>query len=244
MAGNTWTDRLTTTRGGAIALGVAAAILAAILLTVYITMYRDSVSSNTTPTPVLVAKRLIARGTPGSVIGVKQLYENTTVAKDSVEAGAINDPALLNGRVAAVDIFPGQQLTDADFVVGGAATGVAATLGRSLRAVSIEMDPLRGSLANLQTGDHVDIYQQLQSGTGTIVKLFRANVPVLQAPGGVTEGGSNIVILEVATRDVSDVLYAAQHTQLSFALRPTQGAGPTVPRTASQATMLQYNRTH
>ena len=244
MAGNTWTERLTTTRGGAIALGVIAALLAAILLTVYITMYRDSVSSNTSPTPVLVAKRLIARGTPGSVIGVKQLYESTTVTKDGLKAGAIADPALLNGRVAAVDIFPGQQLTDADFVVGGAASGVTATLGTSTRAVSISVDPLRGSLANLQTGDHVDIYQQLASGGGSIVKLFRANVPVLQAPGGAVEGGTNVVILQVPTRDVADLIFAAEHTQLQFALRPTNSAGPTVPRTANQQTMLQYNRTH
>jgi pilus assembly protein CpaB len=238
------TERLTTTRGGAIALGVVAALLAAILLTVYITMYRDSVNSNSAPTPVLVAKRLIARGTPGSVIGAKQLYENTTVAQESVKAGAITDPALLNGRVAAVDIFPGQQLTDADFVVGGAASGVAATLGPSQRAVSISMDPLLGSLATLQTGDHVDIYQKLAGGNGTIVKLFRANVPVLQAPGAGTEGSTNIVILQVPTRDVADLMYASQHTQLQFALRPTTRPGPTVPRTADQSTMLQYSRTH
>ena len=75
------TGRLTSTRRGAILLGIGAALLAAVLLAAYITWYRSSVESGTAPTQVLVANRLIARGTPGSVIAAKQLYETTTVSE-------------------------------------------------------------------------------------------------------------------------------------------------------------------
>ena len=155
------TGRLTSTRRGAVLLGVGAAVLAAIILAAYISWYRSSVESGTAPTAVLTANRLIARGTPGSVIAAKQLYETTTVSEDTVKSGAIADPALLAGSVAATDIYPGQQLTTADFTTGATAVGVTATLAGNQRAVSISIDSLAGSLPNLQTGDHIDIYQQL-----------------------------------------------------------------------------------
>ena len=255
MAGQSLTERLTGTREGAIALGIGAALLAAILLAIYLVGYRDSVSANTTPTPVLVAKQLIARGTPGAVIGAKQLYESTTVPADSVESGAISDPAVLNGRVTAVDVYPGQQLTDADFTAGGSATGVTAVLVGNQRAVSISIDSLAGSLQSLQTGDHVDIYQELAGANGTIVKLFRQNVEVLQAPGGATTttnpdgtttttaNPAGVVVLEIPARDSADLIFASQHTKLSFALRPANGGTPTPPRTADRESMLRYSAT-
>jgi Flp pilus assembly protein CpaB len=234
------TGRLTSTRRGAILLGVGAALLAAIILAAYISWYRSSVESSAAPTTVLTANRLIARGTPGSVIAAKQLYDTSTVSEDAVKAGALADPALLSGSVAATDIYPGQQLTTADFTTGATAVGVTATLTGNQRAVSITIDAVAGSLANLQTGDRIDIYQQLGSPEGQVIKLFRSNVPVLQAPG--SSGG--VVILQVPALDTADLLYAASHTQLMFALRPANGAFPTPPTVATQADMLRYSRTH
>jgi Flp pilus assembly protein CpaB len=235
------TGRLTSTRRGAIILGVGAAALAAILLTAYITWYRSSVESGTGDTTVLTANRLIARGTPGSVIAAKQLYEATTVSEDNAKPGAITDPAVLSGSVAAADIYPGQQFTSADFTTGSTAVGVTAALAGNQRAVSISIDALAGSLANLQTGDHVDIYQKLAGSDGQLIKLFRADVPVLQAPGA---AGTGVVILQVPALDVADLLYASQNTQLQFSLRPAAGGSPTPPTVATQADMLRYSRTH
>jgi hypothetical protein len=65
--------------------------------------------------PVLVAKKLIRKGTAGSVIAKKRMYLRMTVPCGEREDGAISDPARLNGRVARWNIFPGQQLTRADF---------------------------------------------------------------------------------------------------------------------------------
>ena len=50
MLGNV-TERLSTSRGGAVALGIAAAVLAGILLLVYLDRYRDSVRAETANTP-------------------------------------------------------------------------------------------------------------------------------------------------------------------------------------------------
>jgi pilus assembly protein CpaB len=241
---NSLTGRLATSRGGAVVLGVLAAVIAAILLTVYITHYRSSVKSDAAPIGVLTAKRLIPAGTPGSEIGAKQLYTLTSVAKSNVQAGALTDPGALNGQITSRDVFPGQQLTAADFAASDSpTTGLLSTqIKANQRAVLIQIDALNGDLANLRPGDHVDIYQQITgSSTGTIIKLFRANVPVLQvAPNG-TEGQ---IVLGVPTRDAADLLYASKHTELSFVLRPASGSSPTPATTANNQTMLQYSRTH
>jgi hypothetical protein len=89
----------------AIALGVA-------LLVIEVT--RDHVSGDT-PTQVLVAKRLIPKGTPGSLISSHKLYARTTLPRSEVSLEFISDRQYLVGRAASSDILPGQQLTALDF---------------------------------------------------------------------------------------------------------------------------------
>lgn len=67
------------------------------------------------PVPVLVAKRLIPKGTTWSTIVERRMYAPVTLPCAERKPGAVADPADLAGAVTGVDIFPGQQLTDADF---------------------------------------------------------------------------------------------------------------------------------
>src|SRR5690242_13218875 len=112
-------SKLLTTRRGTIILGVCAAVLAAIALLVYLNQYRNSVNSKNQPISVLVAKSLIQKGTPGDIVGTTSLYQVTSIPKNQVKTGALVDPASLTGKVALVDVFPGQQLTADEFGVGG-----------------------------------------------------------------------------------------------------------------------------
>ena len=114
MSNTSLTTKVSQSRGWTLILGIAAAVLAAILLVAYLVQYRSSVNDSTAPTPVLVAKNLIPKGTSGTVIAEKQLFQAATLSKDDLKVGAISDPAYLNGRVAVADIFPGQQITTAD----------------------------------------------------------------------------------------------------------------------------------
>src|ERR1044071_1096549 len=93
-------ERVSSSRGGAIAVGIIVAVIAAILLIVYITRYKSSVDSTAASVPVLVAKNLIPKGTPGSVVATKQLYQVTSVPEDKLQSGSISDPSALNGRTA------------------------------------------------------------------------------------------------------------------------------------------------
>src|SRR5215831_17521882 len=112
-------QRLFSTRGGTMVLAGLAAVLAAIAVFVYIHNYRNSVAKGGTPATVLVAKSLIPQGTPGDAVATRQLYQATTIRESQLQEGAISDVGSLKGQVAATDILPNQQLTDADFTSAG-----------------------------------------------------------------------------------------------------------------------------
>ena len=92
---NTLTGKVSgrmSSRGWAIALGIGAVVLAAVLLVVYLDRYRDRVSGENAPTPVLQANRLIPAGTPGSLVASQGMYTSTTLPQKEVIVGAIEDP--------------------------------------------------------------------------------------------------------------------------------------------------------
>jgi Flp pilus assembly protein CpaB len=217
-------------RGWAIALGIGAIVLAAILLVVYLDRYRSRVSGENAPTPVLVAQRLIPKGTPGTLVASQSMYASTTLPRKEVLVGSIADPSYLAGRAAAVDIFPGAQLTAADFSATDTQF-VKSQITGDERALSVSIDNVRGSLSQLQAGDTIDIYV----GVTGAVKLFRPAVKVLAVPG---PGGGNL-ILKVTSKDAADFAYAADNTQLWFVIRPVVGAKKTPDDTATAASVLR-----
>ena len=234
---NTFSSKVSgrmSSRGWAIALGIGAIALAAILLIVYLDRYRARVGGENAPTPVLVAKQLIPKGTPGSIVASQSMYAPTTLPRKDVEVGAIADPSYLSGRAASADIFPGQQFTSTDFAAADTAA-VDSQITGTQRALSISMDGVHGSLSQLQVGDSVDIY----SSVGGVVKLFKPNVKVLAVPSVPGPSGGGNLILEIQTAEAAKFAYAADNTQLWFVLRPVVGAKPTKPSTANAATVLR-----
>jgi Flp pilus assembly protein CpaB len=234
---NTFTTKVSgkvSSRGWAIALGLGAIVLATILLIVYLDRYRARVSGNNAPTPVLVAKRTIQAGTPGSIVASQLMYAPTTLPKKEVEEGAIADPQFLTGRAAAADIFPGQQLTAADFAASTSTT-VDSQITGTQRALSISIDAIHGSTAQLKAGDDVDIYiDYVRPGSSeSVITLFRPAVKILMVPG--SSGGN--LMLRVDTRDAADFAYAIDHTRMWFILRPAAGAKRTPKDTASLSTL-------
>jgi Flp pilus assembly protein CpaB len=241
---NTFTSKVSgrmSSRGWAIALGIGAIVLAAILLVVYLDRYRARVGGENAPTPVLVAKQLIPKGTPGTLVASQSMYTATTLPRKEVQVGAVADPTYLSGRAAAVDIFPGDQFTAVDFAASDTGA-VDSQITGVQRALSISIDNVHGSLSQLQAGDNVDIYIGLGGGGPTgqgMFKLFRPNVKVLAVPTTAGPSGSGNLVLRTDTRDAADFAYAAEHTQLYFVLRPIVGAKQTVKDTATAATVLR-----
>ena len=246
---NAFRGKLTTSRGGAIALGVAAAVLAGILLLVYLNRYRSSVDSASEPTPVLVAKNLIKAGTSGTLIAQNDLYQSANIPQEDVKVGAIADPAYLNERVAVVDIFPGQQITTADLSAGTTNAIPTKITGRE-RAFAIPVDAARGLVGVTAAGDHVDMYFGVNAAGGNLLTLLAPNVTILQVPGTQTTDTStqsNIMVFKAPAGLAQKIALASDNGTLWFLLRPLSGAKAPPPRTITindllaQANKLKKN---
>jgi len=212
-------------RGWAIALGIGAIVLAAVLLVVYLDRYRARVGGANAPVPVLVAKQVIQKGTPGELVASQSMYQPTTLPRKEIDVGAVSDPQFLAGRAAVADIFPGQQLTDADFAATSDSSVDSQIVGTQ-RGISIAIDNVHGSLSQVQTGDFVDVYAAAENK----VCLFRPNVKVLAIPSTTGQNGDGNMTLRIDTVDAAAWAFAADNTQLWFVLRPVAGAKPTAPK--------------
>jgi Flp pilus assembly protein CpaB len=227
-------NKLFRNRGGAVVVGAIVAVIAVILLVVYLRSYRSSVDSGKQAERVLVASKLIQRGTSGSLIGSQGLYLVTTVQKDQLKVNAITDPSALNDRVAATDIFPGQQLTQDDFTTE-APTSIPYQITGTERAIAIPVDATHGLIGQVAAGNYVDVYVGVNGAKqGTLVTLLRPDVYVLVAPGA----GSSSAVLRVPTQDVPRFAYAADNARIWLVLRPQVGASVTPPRTATLGSLL------
>lgn len=233
-------QKLMSTRGGTILVGLVAAALAAAVLIVYLVQYRNSVNHSSTPVAVLVAKSLIVKNTPGDQIGSQGLFQVTRIAQSQVKTGAITDPGALHGKVATVTIFPGQQLTASDF---SATSGnpLPLQLSKYDRAVSVSLDQASGLIGQVQTGDHVDVLAGFTvqptspSGQPTaagqaypVVATLLQNITVLSAPSGTSSGvGSSqnaVVTLEMTDQQAAKLDYAVNNGKIWLVLRSQVGA--------------------
>jgi Flp pilus assembly protein CpaB len=217
---NISSSKLFTTRQGTVLLGVIAAVIAAIALLVYLNHYRDSVKSGQ-GIQVLVAKRLIQKGTSGDVIGAAGLYTVATLPRSQAKAGAFVDPSSLTGQVAQTDIYPNDQLTASDF--GSASGSVQYQLRPDQRAVVVSLGSPQAVGGQITAGSHVDVWvttsgQSANGANRPVAHLLFQDMYVLNAA---SSGGN--VTLRANARQAGEVIYAAQNAQIWLVLRPTVG---------------------
>jgi Flp pilus assembly protein CpaB len=214
-------------RGGAIAVAILAAIIAGVLLFAFVQRYRNKQDASGATTAVFVASKLIPQGASADLVASEQLLERTTLRGSQVQSGAIADPSVLHGEVATTNIYPGQQITAADFTT---ASGITSELTSDMRAVSVPVDSAHGLIGFVHTGDHVEVLASYTGGAansrGTVTNLIQ-DVLVLNAPsssgGGVGNNNSDIV-LRVSNHDAASVAYAADNGKVWVVLRPPLGA--------------------
>jgi pilus assembly protein CpaB len=237
-------SRLFSTRGGTIAVGVFAALLALLVLLLYLSHYRSSIRNSSAPVPVLVAKHLIPQGTSGDVLGTGGGFEATEVAKDVVKAGAITDPALLKGKVAVTDVYPGQQLTLTDFSPTAVAT-LGSRLKGKQRAITLPVDTTRGMLGTVVAGDRVDVIANLSG----VEKAVLQNVYVLGVSGGGTASGlnsstgtSNAITLRTSPAGASRLAFASDNGDVWIILRPPTNGGQIAGNSTSLQKVLSGTR--
>jgi Flp pilus assembly protein CpaB len=230
--GNGW-QRWSSTRRGTLAIAALSTLIAAAILAVALDHYRKSVNSTAKQATVLVATRFIEQGTAGSAIGAGTYFRTAKVTEKQLSPGALANTATLHGRVAATDIYPGQQLAAADFVAGGL---FYSKLPKNLRAVSVPVDTSHGLIGNVQTGARVDAYVSFpkEFAKPAYLRLVAPNAFVLAAghasgAGGlgasISESKSNVV-LEVNVHQAAELAFSADNGKVWLVLRPAHGASP------------------
>jgi len=240
-------QRLIATRRGAVLLAALAAILAGILIVAYVARYRNSVNAEGAPVTVLVAKQAIAKGTAGTVIASTGLYSATTIRQSQLLNGAYSDASSLRDKVTTRDIYPGSQLTAADFAP--AASNLASSLTKHQRIVTIPFDSTHGLTADLQAGDHVDIYALFnlipvdRNGTPigggaahTALRMIMSNVYVANVSKG-SSGNANIDF-RVSDDQATELAFASDNGKLWLALRPSAGAKTAPPSIVTAETLM------
>ena len=238
-------QRLIATRRGSTVLGIAAAVLAGLILLVYLSQYRKSVKTVAEPVTVLVAKQLIQQGTVGDVVATNKWFQTSSIPQAQVQVGALTDPASLVGRIAAKDIYAGQQFTAADFV--SAEHQILTKLPANMRAIAVPVDAAHGIVSQLVPGDHVDVYAALSVDRGTggtvpVVKMLVGDALVLEVPkkqaGGVAVATTQSnIILRATAPDAAEFAFTADNGKLWIVLRPAN-AKATPPSLVTAASLV------
>ena len=186
------THRLVSTRAGTVTLALLAALAAGVAVLVYVNHYRASVGDSGTAASVLVAKQPIPKGMSVATAVAGGYFELQTLRKDQLTSGAVVDTAAIRNQVATRDVLPGEQITTGAF--GASASGLAARLTGTERAVAVTLDTPHGLAGQVQQGDHVDVLvgfsvQSLTAGTSQpVVKTLLQDVPVLT----IVKSGSSV----------------------------------------------------
>jgi Flp pilus assembly protein CpaB len=191
---------------------------------------------------------LIEKGTPGDLVGLKGLFQTSEVPKNQLADGAVTDPETLRNRLATTDIYPGHQLTTADFAAS--ASGALGTqIADSQRAISVPVDAAHGMMGRIRSGDRVDIYAGFNvspagvtSTNRPVMKVISQNIFVLDAPGqvGTGVGASNTVnvVLRTNYQEAIEIAWAADNGKLWLVLRPRTGAPVLRPGVVTAESLL------
>jgi Flp pilus assembly protein CpaB len=246
-------QRLISTRRGTVLIAAIAALLAGIMILIYVDRYRSTLESQGSPVTVLVARHTIHKGSAGDVIAAKGLYTATTIREGQLLDGAFSDPSSIRGRVAERDIYPGAQLTAADFAP--AEDALAATLTETQRVVSVPLGSAHGLIGSISEGDHVDVYASFnvipvaRDGTPlnggqsrAVLRRIMSDIQVLgvgaQKGDNVASTGSTNVQLKVTEQQAANLAFASDNGKLWLALRPSAGAKTSRPSIVTVETLL------
>jgi Flp pilus assembly protein CpaB len=220
------------TRSGSAAVAALTALLAGALLMVFLTRYRDSVNSSDKLTTVLVAQRLIEKGSSGDVIATQGLYQTSRLPKKQLNNGALSDPSAIRGKVATQDVLPGQQLTTTDFAPS--TDPIVKNLAGDQRAISLPLDSAHGMIGDVHSGDRVDVlagFNWQPNGSASSVpvsKVLLQNALVLKAPAnaqrtGIGNSTQNVVIQAPADM-TTQLAFSSDNGKVWIVKRPKVGA--------------------
>ena len=221
----------------------AALLLAAtgtVVLLAYVRGADARALAGTRTVEVLVVDQPVPEGTPGEELA--DLVRTERLPARAAVPGGVTDLAALAGRVATVDLQPGEQLLAARFAAPEDLTvpgTVAPPEGTS--EVSVLLEPQRAVGGRLAAGDEIGVYvsMTLENEAGKTVGATHATLhgalvtQVQGAPAPATDGttetassgsaaptGSLLVTMALPARDAELVVFGMEHGTVWLTLEP------------------------
>lgn len=222
------------------------AIVGAILMISYAQGADQRAVRNLEPVPVLVVKTAIPAGTPAESM-------SGSLAVEQLPATAVAGSALASldgsaGKVAAVDLIPGEQLVTERLIAPEDVPVQGETkVPAGLQEVSFEIEPKRVLGGNINPGDHVGVFLTFDGGADkakpedpttqlTVRKVLvtavqRTPQPPEQSSDAIPSG---VLMLTVAVNDIDagKIVFASEFGRLWLTKEPldAQDNGPRVER--------------
>lgn len=183
-------------------------------------------------TPVVVAAQAAALGQTTDLAAPRLVSWPHDAA---LPQGAFGDPALLSGRVLARSVVPGEPILESSLLPEGSESGLAALLGESARAISIQVDEFVGVAGFVQPGSRVDVLASgLNSPSGPRSAAILQNVKVLAVDVRTNQGDgtpqtARVVTLEVSPRQAEALAEAESAGKLKLAMRNPKDSSKSRP---------------
>jgi pilus assembly protein CpaB len=174
---------------------------------------------------VLVVSDTIPKGTKAEEIGAKVHMEQ--VPAKVLAQDAVTNIGSLTGKVAAVDLLPGEQLVPARFATAAEATGIPA----GMLQVTVALEPVRALGGQLRDGDSVGVTVSFNDPESTHLILHKVRVtdvrtdqgaPVTSRADGPSPASPVFVTLALDAPSVEKVVFAAEHGRLWLSLEPKE----------------------
>lgn len=211
----------TNTGGGRVlAVGVALGLASTVLLYIYLKKQSQSFKANWKT--VAVAKVEI----PANSKITREKIILFPITPELVSPGAVQDLAMIDGKLARTTIRAAAQITTADLMMEGEIPGLAVRVPPGKRAIAIAASEIIAVGTMIKPGDHVDILATYRDPDGRIetTQMILQNAPVLAVNIGQTEsttpeGAKTSMTLAVAPEDTERLTAASVAGVLRVSLR-------------------------
>jgi pilus assembly protein CpaB len=212
----------------AIMVAIVLAVVSALALVVYANSADRRALSQQAPIPVYVASQKIEQGQ--SIEDAAGKIRIVSLPRSALAQDAVRALTQISGRVAAVDILPGEQLIAGRWVSKEQFEGEnRLNVQPNFQAVSIQVDATRQVSGFITPGNKVNVFATFNGAGGKFSRLLLADVKVLavgtRAVGSTTRPAAapsssslSTITLEVQDRKVEKVVFAAESGTLYLSL--------------------------
>lgn len=198
---------------------VGLASVGTLVLVGYVSAAEERAVAGERMVPVLVVAAPIEKGTPASQLG-EHVRTEQVPAKVRAD-GAVTDLAAVDGKVASVDLVPGEQLLTDRFATAEQVGPVGLPPG--LEEVTLNLESERAVGGRVRTGSEVAVFASFTGDQPRTEVILRDAPVVAVAPsdsrssgedGGTTPGAGLLVTLAVEPAVAERIVFGAEHGRI------------------------------